>query len=161
MLKSLLPGKVKVKITIDDVGLKSNLTTNKTVVFTKKSFSFTILGFTESHFGVIDDIPGFVKLIPGSYKSNKPVNIMGIDIIHIKYGCIDGSILYGIRQPILYSFALSSPPGQKTFTEPRIKFFEKMNISVLSHITFYLGDDYHKPVDFNGETSFTYQLIKR
>ena len=38
MLKSLFPYKVKVNITIDDVRLKSNLTTNKTIRFTKKIF---------------------------------------------------------------------------------------------------------------------------
>ena len=38
MLKSLLPKEVKVNITIDDIRLKSNLTTNKTIKFTKKSF---------------------------------------------------------------------------------------------------------------------------
>ena len=35
MLKSLLPIEVKVNITIDDIRLKSNLTTNKTIRFTK------------------------------------------------------------------------------------------------------------------------------
>ena len=36
-----------------------------------------------------------------------------------------------------------------------------MNKSVLSHITFYLEDDDHKPVNFNGETiKFTCQLIE-
>ena len=36
-----------------------------------------------------------------------------------------------------------------------------INKSVLSHITFYLEDDDHKPVEFNNETiSFTCQLIK-
>ena len=38
MLKSLLPKNVKVKITIDDIRLNSNLTINKSVKFTKKSF---------------------------------------------------------------------------------------------------------------------------
>ena len=36
-----------------------------------------------------------------------------------------------------------------------------MNNSTPSHLTFYLEDDDHKSVDFNGETkSFTCQLIK-
>ena len=39
MLKSLLPNKVKVKITFDDIRLRSNLTTNKTKKFTKNLFS--------------------------------------------------------------------------------------------------------------------------
>ena len=38
MLKSLLPGKVKVNNTIDDIRLKSNLATNKTIKFTEKLF---------------------------------------------------------------------------------------------------------------------------
>ena len=50
---------------------------------------------------------------------------------------------------------------KKKYKEPRIKLFKKINKPVLSHITFYLKDDDHKPVDFNGETiSFTCQLVK-
>ena len=37
-IKSLLPNDVKVNITIDDIRLKSKLTTNKTIKFTKKIF---------------------------------------------------------------------------------------------------------------------------
>ena len=97
----------------------------------------------------------------GSYKSDKPVNITGIDKVHLKCACIRGSRVNGVREPILYSFALSSPPGHKIYKEPRIKLFKKENKSVLSHINFYIEDDDHKPVDFNGETiSFNCQLIK-
>ena len=40
-------------------------------------------------------------------------------------------------------------------------FLKQMNKALLSHTTFYLEDDDHKVVDFNGETiSFTCQLIK-
>ena len=38
MLKFLLPNKVKLKITIDENSLKSNLINNKTIRFTKQSF---------------------------------------------------------------------------------------------------------------------------
>ena len=51
MLKSLLPKEVKVTITIDDIRRKTILTTNKTVKFTKKSFFYIVLGFTQSHSG--------------------------------------------------------------------------------------------------------------
>ena len=100
-------------------------------------------------------------MIAGSYKSDKAINITGIDKIHLKCDCIKGSIVNGVREPILFSFALSSPPGYKIYKEPRIQLFKKINKSVLSHITFYFEDDDHKPVGFNGETiSFTCQLIK-
>ena len=69
MLKSILPKQVKVKITIDDIRLKSNLTTNKTIRFTKRSFLYTLSGFTQSHSGPLGDIKGFIKKTPGTYKS--------------------------------------------------------------------------------------------
>ena len=100
-------------------------------------------------------------MIAGSYKSDKPIDITGIDKIHLKCDCIQGSIVNGIREPILYSFALSSHSGHKIFKEPRVKLFKKLKKSVLSHITFYFDVDDHKPVDFNNETiNFTFQLIK-
>ena len=152
---------MKVSVTIDDVRLKSNLKTNQTLIFTEKTFFYTILGFTRSRFQPLDDIDGFYQLIAGSYKSEKPIKITGIDKIPLKCDCIQGSIENGIQELILYSFALSSPPGHKIYKESRIKLFKKINKSVLSHITFYLVDDDHKPVYFNGETvSFTCQLIK-
>ena len=55
----------------------------------------------------------------------------------------------GVREPILYSFVLSSPPGYKIFKEPRVKLLKKINKSVLSHITFYFEDDDHKTSRFS------------
>ena len=160
-LKHILPNNVKVNITIDDIRLKSNLKTNQTLIFTEKSFFYTIIGFTRSRSYPLDDIDGFYQLIAESYKSDKPINITGIDKIHLKCDCIQGSIVKGIREPILFSFALSSPPGNKIYKEPRIKLFKKVNKSVLSHITFYFEADDYKPVDFHNEMiSFTCQLIK-
>ena len=160
-LKHILPDNVKVSVTIDDIRLKSNLKINQTLIFTEKSFFYTILGFTQSRSYPLDDIDSHYQIIAGSYTSDKPINITGIDKIHLKCDCIRGSILNGIREPILYSFALSSPPGHKIYKEPRVKLFKKINKSVLSHITFYFEDDDYKPVDFHGETiSFTCQLIK-
>ena len=159
--KHILPNNVKVNITKDDIRLKSNLKINQTLIFTEKSFFYTILGFTQSRSYRLDDIDGFYQLIAGSYKSDKPINITGIDKIHLKCDCIQGSIVNGIREPILFSFALSAPPGYKIYKEPRVKLFKKVNKSVLSHITIYFEDDDHKPVDFNNESLlFTCQLIK-
>ena len=160
-LKYILPDNVKLNVTIDDIRLKSNIKINQTLIFTEKSFVYTILGFTRSRSYPLDDIDGFYQKIAGSYESDKPINITGIDKIHLKCDCIQVSIVNGKREPILFSFALSSPPGHKKYKEPRIKLFKKVNKSVLSHITFYLEDDDHKPVDFHNETmTFTCQLTK-
>ena len=119
-----------------------------------------ILGFTQSHSGKLIDIEDFVQSIPGTYKSDRPINLTN-DKLHLESDCIQSSIVNGFRQPILYWFALSSPPGHKIYMEPRIKLFKKVKKSVLSHITFYFEDDDHKPVDFHNETiTFTCQLIE-
>ena len=160
-LKNIVLDNVEKSVTIDEKKYKSNLKTNQTLIFTKRSFFCTILGFTQSYSGPLNDLDGFYQLIPGSYKREKPINITGIDKVHLKCDCIDGSIMNGTRKPILYSFALDQPPGHKIYKERKVKLFKKVNKSVLSHIRFYLEDDDHKEVDFNGETiSFTCQSIK-
>ena len=133
----------------------------QTLIITKKSFFYTILDFTQSHSYPLDDIDVFYQLIAGSYKSDKPINITGIDKVHLKCDCINGSIMNGTQEPILYSFALDQPPGHKIYKEPKVKLFKKINKSILSHITFYFEDDDYRPVDFNNEiVLFTCQLIK-
>ena len=81
-LKHNLSDNVKVNITIDDVRLKCDLKTNQTLIFREKSFFYTILGFTQSGFYPLDDIDRFYQLITGSYKSDRPINITGINKIH-------------------------------------------------------------------------------
>ena len=61
-LKNFLPDNVKVNLTIDDVRLKSNLKNNQTLLFTNKSFFYTILGFTQSHQGPLNDIEGYYQI---------------------------------------------------------------------------------------------------
>ena len=100
MSNSLLPKEVKVKISVEDVRIKSNLTTNKTIRFTKKSFFYVISGFTQSHLGELGDTPSFIQLIPGSFKSDIPMNITGIDKVHLKADCLQGSIVGGVRESI-------------------------------------------------------------
>ena len=125
ILKYILPNNVKVNIRMDDIRLKANLNSNQTLIFTEKSFFYTILGFTQSRSYPLDDNEGFYQIIAGSYKSDKAINITGIDKIHLKCDCIQGSIVNAIREPILYSFAFSSPPGHKIYKEPRVKLFKR------------------------------------
>ena len=131
-LKNILPNNIKINVSIDERNYKTDLKINQTLIFTNKSFFYTILGSTQSHSYPLDDIDGFFQLIPGLYKSEKPINITGIDKVHLKCNCIDGSIMNGIREPILYSFSLDQPPGHKIYKEPKIKLFKKINKRVLS-----------------------------
>ena len=112
-LKYILPVNVKVSVTIDDVRLKSNIKIIQTLIFTEKPLFYTILGFTRSRSYPLDDIDGFYQLISGSYKSDKHINFTGIDKIHLKCDCIQGSIVNGFIEPILYLFVCHRRPDIK------------------------------------------------
>ena len=69
---------VKLRNTVDDIRRRSNLTTNRTKKFTKKWFLNTILGFTQSHSGPLNEPPKReIELTAGTYKCEKPSNITG------------------------------------------------------------------------------------
>ena len=95
------------------------------------------------------------------YTSQKILNLGSTNKIHLKCDVIDGSVVNGLRQPILYSFVLDKKPGYKVFSEPETIHYKKINKSVLNIVTFYLEDDNNEGVNFNGETlTFTLQRIK-
>ena len=75
---------MKLSFTIDNIRLKPNLNNNQISIFTQKSFFYGLLEFRESPFGVLGDVPGFVQLIPCTYKSEKPISITGNDKFHLK-----------------------------------------------------------------------------
>ena len=155
ILQSEYPGPSNViDIEYDDITMKTKLVVNIGIIairFDEKSFFNTILGFT----------PGWDYKHYNKYISQKIVNLGGTNKIHLKCDCIDGSVVNGVRKPILYSFVLDKLPGYKVFSEPETIHYKKLNKSVLNTITFYLEDDNNEEVDFNGETlTFTLQMIK-
>ena len=81
--------------------------------------------------------------------------------IYLKTNVIDGSVVNGIREPILFSFVINKPSGYKVFCEPETIHYKKINKSVLNTITFYSEDDKNEEVNFNGETLTLFlQMIK-
>ena len=138
----------------DDITRKTKLVVRSGIIairFDEKSFFSTILGFT----------PGWDYKHYNQYLSQKIVNLSNTNKIHLKCDVINGSVVDGIRQPILYSFVLDKPAGYKVFCEPETIHYKKINKSVLNKITFYLEDDNNEEVNFNGETlTFTLQMIK-
>ena len=144
----------EILIRLDDITRKTKLVVKSGIIairFDEMSFFSTILGFT----------PGWDYKHYNQYLSQKIVNLSNTNKIHLKCDAIDGSVVNGVRQPILYSFVLDKPAGYKIFSEPETIHYKKINKSVLNTITFYLEDDNNKEVNFNGETlTFTLQMIK-
>ena len=155
ILQSDCPGDCNViVIEYDDINMKTKLVVQSGILavrFDEKSFFSTILGFT----------PGWDYKHYNKYISQKIVNLSNTNKIHLKCDVIDGSVVNGLRQSILYSFVLDKKPGYKVFSEPETIHYKKINKSVLNTITFYLEDENNEEVDFNHETlTFTLQMIK-
>ena len=144
----------EILIRLDDITRKTKLLVRSGIIairFDEKSFFSTILGFNY----------GWDCKHYNQYLSQKIVNLSSTKIIHLTCDAIDGSVVNGLRQPILYSFVLDKPSGYKVFCQPETIHYKKINKSVLNTITFYLEDDNNEVVDFNGEIlTFTLQMIK-
>ena len=138
---------VNFNIEANTISMKSVLTTSNPINFNSKLNE--LLGFTNTHY------------IKGTHISEKPVMITTTDKVHLKCDCVDGSIVNGIREQILFSFNLKAPPGYKIIKEPNIILYKKIYKTRLDIIQFFLEDSNHNPVAFNGETlTFTNQIIK-
>ena len=92
----------------------------------KNLFFTSVLGFT----------PGWDYKHYNQYLSQKIVNLSSTNKINLKCDCIDGSVVDGVRQSILYSFVLDKPAGYKVFNQPETIHYKKINKSFLNITTF-------------------------
>ena len=140
-------GVVEFSIEVDIKSMKSIINSSNPFYF--NSDLNLLFGFIEKEFS------------QGIYKSEKTIMLLNTDKVYLKCDCIDGSILNGRREQILFSFDLNTPPGYKIIEKPTTILYKKINKNRLDYITFYLEDSNNYPVDFNGETlNFTIQIIK-
>ena len=84
-----------------------------TLRFDEKSFFHTLLGF-EPYWDFKPTNSNHVA-VPGVYTSDKIFNLCTTNKIHLKSTGIDGSVVDGVRQPILCSFVLDKLTGYKVF----------------------------------------------
>ena len=98
-------------IQADTISMKSKLSSSNHIVFNSELNN--LLGFTK------------IRYPEGTHRSEKPVMITTTDKVHLKCDCVDGSIVNGIREQILFSFNLSAPPGYKIIKEPNIILYKK------------------------------------
>ena len=101
----------EIKIQADTISMKSVLTSSHNIHFNSELNK--LLGFTNEYYN------------KGTHTSETPVMMTTTDKVHLKCDCVDGSIVNGIREQILFSFNLSAPPGYKIIKEPNIILYKK------------------------------------
>ena len=125
-------------IEFGDITMKTKLVVKSGSIgirFDEKSFLSIILGFT----------PGWDYKQYNEYISQKNLNLSNTNKIHLQADVIIGSVMNGLRQPILHSFVWDKPSGFKVFCQAETIQYKK-NKSVLNAITFYLDDDKNKKI---------------
>ena len=107
-----------VLIELDDITMKTILVVRRGIIdirFDEKLFLINVLGFT----------PGWNYKHYNEYISQKIVNLSTTNKIHLKTIVINGGIVDGSRQPILYSFVLDKPAVYKVFSQLETVFYKK------------------------------------
>ena len=92
-----------ITIQFDDITMKSKLVVNTkliAILFHEKSFLSVIFGFT----------PHWDYKHSNEYICQKVIILSKIDKVPLKYNIIDGSLVNGIQEPILFNFILDKPP---------------------------------------------------
>ena len=101
-----------VDIEFDDFTMKPKLVVRSGIIairFDEKSFFSTILGFD----------PFWDYKHYNEYISQKIVNLNTTNKIDLKCDVVDGSVVNGIREPILLNFVLNKPAGYNFFANRR------------------------------------------
>ena len=107
----------------------------------KSRFFSTVVGFT----------PGWDYKHHKENTRQKILNLSTTNKKNLKCDVINGIVVNGLRQPILYSFVLDKLPGYKVFSEPETVHYKKINKSVLKTITFYLENYNNKMLNLKEE----------
>ena len=124
------------EIEYDDISMKSKII--QKYIGGQENFGLGTLRFDENYF--FHTLLGFEPYwdykptnsnhlpIPGVYISDKILNLSTTNKIQLKCNIIDGSLVNGLRQPILYSLVLDKLPGYKVFCEPETTHYKKINL---------------------------------
>ena len=118
----IYPGTLQ--LDFDAINLKTKLNLKRSgehfeiLGFNEKSFFIILLGFTQfwdfkhsysTHFDS-----------PAVHTSDEILILSTIDIILLKRDDIDGSVVNGLREAILFSFVLDKPSGYKVSSQPEV-----------------------------------------
>ena len=153
------------QIEYDDMSMKTKLILTRfggtfgNLRFDEKTILNTFLGVTS--YWDFRPTNAIYADSPGVYTSDEISNLSTTNKTHLKFDVVDGSVVKGIRGPILFSCVLDKPPGYKVFCEPETIQYKKLNNSVLTTMTFYSENNNHEEVNLKGEMlTFNLQLIK-
>jgi len=109
------------------------------VEFNNRNSLKSVLGFTK------DRYPS------GFHESENIVNILAINSIFIHINIINGSIVNGSQEPVVYSFFPKVSPGYKIIQKPVNPIYLPVAINTIRDFHVKITDQNHKLLDLRGE----------
>lgn len=106
-----------------------------------------------SHKNSIKDILGFTKesYSEGYNYSEKLVDILPINSIFVHINVINGSIVNGNQNPVIYTFFPKVSPGYKIIQKPVNPIFLPITLKCINDFKVTLTDQNNNELDLNGE----------
>ena len=122
---------------------------NYSIDFRKENTLRNILGFDSK------------VLYSGYNYSDKKVNIIDVDRIHLCCDSIIGSIRNGHPSNILFTKILNEPPGAKIVREPNLVLYKHIDKEKIDFLEFWFEDSFGNRIDNHGENiNFTLHIKK-
>ena len=122
-----------IQIEYDDISMKTRIILKYiggqksfglgTLRFDEKSFFHTLLGF-EPYWDYKPNKSNHLP-IPGVYIRDEILNLSTTNKLHLNCDVIEGSVVNGLRKPILFSFVLDKIPGYKVFCQLETTHYKK------------------------------------
>ena len=134
--------KQTLQIEYDDLNKKTKLSLTRfgstfgTLRFDEKSFFHTVLGFTP--YWDYKPTNAFHAKFPAVYTIDKFLILSTIEKTRLKCDIIDGSVVNGIQEPILFSFVLDKKRSFKVFCEPETIHYKKIKRVCSEYCNFFL-----------------------
>lgn len=133
---------------------KNTLTTtircSATIDFTVKNTIGPLLGFSRKVLA-----PGFLHF------SNRPVDILKVNVIRVECNIAKGSYINGIPAHTIHEFSPRVPPGYKISEVPNNVIYYPITIKSISTLDISLIDQDNDLIDFRGERITIRVHIKR
>ena len=143
-------GKALVEVKQDPVTLRSLLYIKKhgwLVKFPGDKSLGKVLGFTKETYHYQIDDKGYVF----PHTSENIVNILSVNSILIHCDVITGSIVDGVRQPVIFHCSPNVAPGSKIVSEPVNPIYLPVSIDVINELNIWMTDQDNKLLDLQEE----------
>ena len=147
-------GKLTTKLTTKDGQLTTKdgqLTTKDGKLTTKDDKPSTTEFYSKNNIGTL---LGFEDIVTKPFEkciSNKPVNILKVQVIRVSCNIVSNSYEEGQPSHVIYEFFPNVAPGFKVIENPRQLIYHKLNTRVISEIEVKFTDQSDQLLNLRGE----------